>query len=242
MRNFNFNRLVKFIQRQLTMNSNSLILGASSIFGSMFLLTAVVAYFHPTNLENIMKLHIVVFYITGYLLSSKAFAELNNPKKGYFYLTLPVSTLEKVAGSWILTSPLYVLSYCVFLLITFFTVSLITNISFGSTPLFNPRYLENIPAYLVVQTLFFLGACYFKGNNFLKTILSIVLLIIGLSIFSAILGYLLFIDGVHKEDIDDGLVNFVRFDLLHSFTMFFWYLLGPFLLVVSYFKLKERQI
>ena len=251
--NFNLKRLQYFIYRQTVLNIHSVIISAGSIFGVLLLYTIIVSNFSPFQVAKIPGFHIWIFFIAGFIFTGKIFSELHDPLKGYFYLTLPVSNLERLIGSWLLSSPLYIIGYGTF---TFLMISLagaITDSPVTVSSFFDIAYLEYISTFLVLQTVFFLGACYFRKNIFSKTLLSVFLFFLSIGILTFIFAYFLFFSS-EKTDFTGNFQFFLysennnnyMFSIQNKFidivTFLFWYILGPFMLLVSYFKLKERQL
>jgi hypothetical protein len=239
----NLNRLSYFISRQATLNFHPVLIAAGAIFGLLLVISLLVAYFNPEDLGNLKGLYQSVYFIGGYILTSKIFYELNSPQRSYFLLTLPVSTLEKIIGSWVLTSLGYTIIYGVFI----FLISLITTLVSGGynflADIYDRQYFTEIGIFLVTQSIFFLGACYFRNNNFLKTLLAVIIFVLIIGIYSGSLGWLLF-SGEKENDLNvsgDFKLSTERFAELAS-HIFFWYVFAPFMLVVSYFSLKERQV
>jgi hypothetical protein len=209
------------------------------------LISFLTAYFHPDNLDNMIPLYLVVFFISGFIFTSRVFAELNTPQRSYFFLTLPVSTFEKVLGSWILCSPIYSLFYLIIVSIIFFLSTLIAGQPIAFIEIFREGTFFTIAAYMVIQTVFFLGACTFRNFNFVKTLFTLFIIAVGLAAFTALLGTILFMGHLNGKFDDDNMGESFQDGAEYVFTtvipFIFWYLLGPFLLIVSYFKLKERQ-
>ena len=250
---FNLKRLQYFIYRQAVLNIHSVIISGGSIFGVLLLHTIIMSNFSPLQVAKIPGFHIGIFFIAGFILTGKIFSELHDPLKGYFYLTLPVSNLERLIGSWFLSSPLYIIGYGTF---TFLMISLavaITDSPVTVSSFFDIAYLRYISIFLVLQTVFFLGACYFQKNIFSKTLLSVFLFFLSIGILTFIFGYFLFFNSEKAGSAENFQFflysennNSFLFDIQNKFidiiTFLFWYILGPFMLLVSYFKLKERQL
>ena len=250
---FNLKRLQYFIYRQTVLNIHTLIISGGSIFGVLLLHTIIMSSISPLHVAKMPEFHIGIFFIAGFIFTGKIFSELHDPLKGYFYLTLPVSNLERLIGSWLLSSPLYIIGYGIF---TFSMISLavaITDSPFPASSFFDIAYLRHIPTFLVLQTVFFLGACYFRKNIFPKTLLSVFLFFLSIGILTFIFGYFLFFNS-EKADPAENSQFFLYFEINNSFrfyiknkfidiiTFLFWFILGPFMLLVSYFKLKESQL
>jgi hypothetical protein len=239
---FDIQRLFKFIQRQAALNAPPLLIAAGAVFGLLLIVSILTGYYGPENMGGLLIFFIVVFFLGGFILTSNIFSELHTPQKSYFYLTLPVSTLEKMVGSWILTSPLYILVFSVVGYLIYLIPTVMVGDSYPVPRFFNRDYFRVIGSYLVIQTLFFLGAAYFRKYNFLKTLLSVFLFQIAIGLYTALLVWLLFNGSVNDRDLDSGFKGVIENTVPRIAHIFFWYILGPFLLIVSYFSLKEREV
>ncbi|MDQ3537007.1 MAG: hypothetical protein M3421_15425 [Bacteroidota bacterium] len=236
-------RLGLFMKRQLTINIHSLWIALGALIGILLLISISVAYFNPQNLGGLQEVYITVFYLAGFMFTSKIFYELHSPNRSFAFLTLPVSNIEKLIGAWLITAPLFALVYLLFIFILTSISSLIAGHSSALEIIFNRETLESIGLYLVLHSIFFLGACTFKGNNFLKTLLWIFLFMMAVLIFAGLLFLLLFgTTSLHIENVSPEFQYFMTDVFTKVLSFLFWYVLAPFMLVVSYFKLKERQV
>jgi hypothetical protein len=241
---FDISRLFKFIQRQAALNAPPILIAAGAVFGTMFIVSVLTGYYGPENMEGLLGFYVFVFFLGGFILTSNIFSELHTPQKSYFYLTLPVSAAEKLIGSWLLTSPAYVLVFTLVAYLIYLIPTVMVGDLYPVPAFFNQDFLKIIATYLVIQTIFFLGAAYFRKYNFLKTVLSVFLLQITIGLYAGLLVWLLFDSNkVNGRDImDTGFKSFVENTIPQIAHVLFWYVLGPFLLVVSYFSLKEREV
>jgi hypothetical protein len=241
---FDINRLSKFVQRQVALNAPPMLIAAGAVFGTLLIVSILTGYYGPENMEGLLGFYVFVFFLGGFILTSNIFSELHSPQKSYFYLTLPVSATEKLAGSWILTSPIYVIVFSIVAYLIYLIPTLMVGNQYPVPTFFGPDYLRIVATYLVIQTIFFLGAAYFRKYNFLKTLLSVFLLQIGIGLYAGLLFWLLFNGGkVQGQDIENtGFKSFVENTVPQIAHIFFWYILGPLMLVVSYFSLKEREV
>lgn len=202
-----------------------------------------------------------LIYLGGFIVTSRAFAEVHSRTKNHDWFMLPASTLEKLAGRWILTSFGYVVAVAVGY--TLFSV-IAAGISFvlmgSSFPIFNPfakAVLLIMANYLVVQSLYLLGAVFFRKNHFLKTVITLVCLGIFLGIFGSIVVRL-----VYWEYFDGAVPNGYLIDLFESidtivvtpaleragraieviFKAIYWALFAPIFLFITYFRLREAEV
>jgi hypothetical protein len=243
--NFNINRLSNFVQRQVSLNLPPMLIAAGGVFGLLLVVSLFTAYFNPEGVRELKGFYLAAFFIGGFIFTSRIFSELNSPQKSYFYLTLPVSTLEKVIGSWVLSSPVYVVVFSIGILIIYLITGLIAGGNYASIPdMFDRHYFQAMGAFMVTQTVFFLGAAYFRNYNFLKTLLALFILQVIIGSYGGLLGWMLFggNNNIDPVDFSGSFQYFVEHTVPQIAHVFFWYLLAPFLLVVSYFSLKERQV
>lgn len=167
---------------------------------------------------------------------------MHAPQKSYMFLTLPVSAAEKLLAAWLITSPVYIIVFgLMMLLLSFFSSLLAGNVE-ALPYLFDQSFFTCLQVYMVTQALFLLGATAFRGNNFLKTLLALIVVVLLIGAYSGGLGYLLFgqsnYGGVTHGEFKDNL----EYIFTKIIPMLFWWLFAPFMLLVSYFKLKERQV
>jgi hypothetical protein len=236
---FDLGRLGFFIKRQLLLNIKSLWIGISAIAGTLLVITLLVSYFNPTGIYGLTPLYLTVFMISGFIFSSMVFFEMNSSKTSYAFLTLPVSTAEKLVGSWIVSSPVFVVLFMGAIVILSFVSTIISGVSFTAFPLFDKGTYEAIGTYMLGQTIFLVGATAFNGNNFLKTLLSLFLIQLGIAIVAGLMYYIFFGTGGHyvSKEAQGAVGNFVK-----TVTPVFYWALAPYLLLITYFKLKERQV
>ncbi len=232
-------RLAHFVLRQASLNMSTFLVGIAAIFGILLLISLLTAYWRPQGISGLPILYLIVFFLSGIVHTSRTFQELNSQEKAYSFLTLPASTLEKMLGSWLLSSPLFIFTYGLFTLLVYGLAVLVARNPDALGALCNAHTLRSIGIYLVVQTIFFLGACTFKKNNLLKTLLALFLFGVCVMVF-VLTSSLLLARGIsfdfsfNSEDIDFGPAKIIH--------RLFLALLGPFMLLVSYFKLKEREV
>ncbi len=241
--NFNSNRLFQFIQRQVFLNAPPMLIAAGAVFGTLLVISLLVAYYGGGDLDDLRGFYLTVFFIGGYIFTSNIFSELHTPQKSYFYLTLPVSTLEKTIGSWLLSALAYTVVFQLFAAIIYLIVQLISGKGPAFTEFFNRDYMLAVGVYVVTQTIFFLGASYFRKYNFLKTLLALFIILVIIGLYAGGLGWLLFRGDNMNNNNFSGEFQFTVENVIPRILKFvFWYIFAPFMLVVSYFSLKEREV
>jgi hypothetical protein len=195
----------------------------------------------------------LVLMAGGLIFSSMAFKETHETGNDMRYLTLPCSNLEKTLSKFIMTTVCYViLSMIIYFLVTMIAAGF-TLLVFGKNHvLFNPfdrTTLRVTGIFLVIQSIFVFGSVYFKRMAFAKTILSVIGVVIILSLVSGLIYTIFHIDIF----LQTGFKNFASmgpgFDPGFFVDFFktvpgiiFWCLLAPFFWVVTYFRLKEKEV
>ncbi|MBW3546095.1 MAG: hypothetical protein KY428_10950 [Bacteroidetes bacterium] len=239
---YNPNRQYHFVLRQATLFKQRWIIAAAALFGVMLLISLFTAYTNPNGLAGMIEFYTVVFVITGLIFTSQVFMELHAPNQAYAFLTLPVSTLEKLLGSWFITSPLYVLVYTAATYAIYLISTLVSGFAVSPASFFTTDFLYTIASYMVIQTIFLWGASFFRKNNFLKTVLSLLVLFITLGLWGGLM-WLLFIDKFEITGATDTNIESTNDNIVKPFMQFlFWGILGPYMLLTTYFTLKERQL
>lgn len=248
---FNIKRIFQIIYRQLIMSYKPWIIGIGAAAGFLLgvYLLQVLTLQGIFNLEAFTNLGFVILFAGGFIFTSNIFGELQSPVKSHFYLTLPARIEEKLISSWLISSPLFVIISLVVIFLVSFIISMVLVIFYeGSMLLFNPftkSALTTVGVYLVLQTIFLLGSVYFRKFNFLKTLLALFVVYMIIVVWSMIMVFVV----VRPQDmifVGEGFNfegNLMAPDTFGSFmSILFWYVMGPFFLIVSYIRLKERQV
>ncbi len=195
------------------------------------------------NMNAYTAVGFVILFLGGYIFTSNIFYELQSPVKGHFYLLLPARIEEKLIASWLMSSVFYLIISIVMLFLISFILSGVLALFFdGRIQLFQPfsdTALKIAGAYLVTQTIFLLGSVYFRKFNFLKTLLAIFVVYMIIFIWTIIMVFTI----IRPQDLMvTGIENF-NFQIgPENLTAIFNYIMGPFFLIVSYLRLKERQV
>ena len=238
---FDPTRLAQFMRRQATLYLQPALLAAGAVLGAMLIISLIVAMLKPENVAGLAGLYQAVFFLAGFVFASQIFGELHSPQQSYAYLTLPVSTPEKLVGSWILSSLVYVVVYWVAVFLIFALACAVGNGMFSPFELFSNDFLRAVGTFLVMQTVFLLGACYFRKFNFLKTVFALFVVAVIVGGYTGSLAWLL-LDKISDNKIEEEFPDFMNNVATPALKLFFWYVLAPFMLIVSYFRLKERQV
>ncbi len=252
---FEIGRFWQLIKNDLFTNYRALLIAGGAAIGILLFINIISILGSREVLVPIVFYPLMLF-IGGYIVTSVAFNDLHHPQRSYVYLTLPASNLEKFLSKLLLTTLGYVLGTLVLYFLFSVLMSLINVTFFGhGYPLFNPFdevVWTTIGIYVITQSIFLLGAAFFRKNAFLKTVFTLFILQIALSLFVGLLARILFwkyFSGwefgfddmiISSHGLEQSLENFfIGFGHLMKFV--FFYLLAPFLWFVTYFQLKETE-
>lgn len=248
---FSASRFILLIKRFIILNIKTWAIGLAAATGLIILIAIAQAYLFGIsfNYNGLVNFGLVQIFIGGFIVASMAYKELNSPARSQFYLTLPATTLEKLLSHWFVTSILFIVVANILLAFAISLSSVFCNLIWGSAiEYFNPFAIANLKimaTFLVLQSIFFLGATYFRKNNFIKTVLVIFIISQILMVFMIIITFLLFKSG--NPYMSENIIN-TEFQLVFESTfknlvqIAYFGLLAPFCLLVSYFRLKEREV
>lgn len=210
-------------------------------------------------------LHWVLFSLLlfpgGFIVTSRAFYDVHNRVRNHDWFMLPASPVEKFAEKLLLTSFGYgvfvLLGYALFSVIAAGLSALFFKYSFE---LFNPldrAVLLSLLNYVVAQSVFLLGAAYFRKNHFLKTVLAIAGLGLLFALCAAVIFRLVygkFFNGLVPTDelgaLFEGLDAIQlgpRLERAGKVWMTiskaaYWGLLAPVLWVIAYLRIREAEV
>lgn len=244
---FSIKRLWLLIKRNAVLNQKTWLLGFAASAGVLILISLFITYRWGgnLNLEALVVIGHFLIFIEGFLLTSKVFHELQTPARSQYFLTLPAKTSEKVVANWLLSSIIYIVAAYIGLFLVLVASSLLNAAIFGSQieiyNLLTIEQIELIGHYLVLQTIFFLGSVYFRKNNFLNTVLSVIVIGKILSIWTWFLAWMLLVP-YFPATTNFQIDTWINLESETLFSIIYWGLIAPFFLIVSYFTLKEREI
>ncbi|HON19696.1 MAG TPA: hypothetical protein PK990_11090, partial [Salinivirgaceae bacterium] len=185
------------------------------------------------------------FVIPGFVFTSVIFKEISSFANGWSYFILPANRIEKMVAYWLLTTVVYIIFSLSILIISSLIISGLVSLLFEPTFfVFNPlnfQFQELIVHYLVLQSVYFLGAISFQRNHFFITTL-FVLLVLGFLVLFSILGFRL-IFGDWSIFLNADTVSPEFFEQIKLWIKVIYYgLLAPFFLLMSYLRFKEKEI
>jgi hypothetical protein len=227
---------------------------------------------HPMQEDMQTAAYYVGLFLTGCLFASVLFNELGDSPKGISYMLLPASLLEKLLTAILFGVVLYFICYtAVFYFVDFIMVKVsngvVSNIyekeHLGRfTPqevanvFVNPRskgenfYIYILLIYFAVQSIFMLGSVYFAKFSYIKTlvwglIIFLVLVFFQHKIIESFMPHGGFFNstiyrvwGPEGREFSISIPAWIGVILLFLVK----YSLPPLLWIVSYFRLKEKEV
>lgn len=255
MENNNFlsiNRLYMLTRRHILSNTRGWLIAFGAVSGALLVISLLTAYFNPENLPNLTPTYIAIMFIGGYIFTSNIFSELHDTRKATHYLTVPVSTTERLLAAWLLTAIVFPILSMLLITLIILIANLLMNLTLNFEPFQQVFYNGGFGifrSYLITQSIFLLGAAYFRKNNFLKTVLALFVFSMVVMALTSAFGYLLLSPLSESGEVTFGsggmniqLESLFLERIPNAARLIYYFLSIPFFLVVSWFTLKERQV
>lgn len=250
--NFNVDRFLKQFKWDVLQNYRFLYIGYMVIFGLMLLFTSVNV--HGGSGQFHSSFFWFTLFLGGLIFTSSLFDEMNQPQSKQFYLTTPSSHLEKFGSKLFLSTVVYtVLTMIVFTIMSFVATMVLEFRTGNDLPSFNPFYSENIESvksYLIIQSVFLLGAVTFRQAAFFKTlavifgisfVFSVIWMTVGVGTMSQYLPFNGDFD-INMSDVDkDGIEGSMK-GYAQVLKWLYLLLLAPIMWLITYFKLTEKEV
>ncbi len=200
-----------------------------------------------------------ILILGGFIFTSNTFKELHRKETNQSYLMIPASPLEKVLAG-ILRSSLgwagfMALWYGLFTLLSFGLGELVLGRHFPFTNPLSREMLYLYANYIVIQSVFLVGAIYFRKNNFFKTIFTLFLFLILFSVVMVVVFRVVFSDyfsGFMMVHDDYTIIPFLqlasyRYEGLVDFliglkNIVYWGLFAPVAWILTYVRFREVQV
>ena len=179
---FSFARVIQLCKRYMTIKKKMILKGLAVIMGLLLVIYLTLLFFDqttnhtPSGQTAVSVIALFVFKYAGYGLTSTMFYELNRSGSAPFMFTLPAKTSEKLFSAWLFSF----VGYTIVGLISLYLFCII--IGMEANWLFSEENFAQLVIYTIGQSVYFLGAVYFRNNNFLSTFLVLIIAGIGLSL------------------------------------------------------------
>lgn len=273
---FDFNRWLLYIGKHWNENKKKYLLSLGAIGGLLVLWYSFLMIVNaklPITEEIQANTFYVGLFLTGCLYASLIFSEMSDGPKAIQYLLVPASVLEKLLSGILYGVILFFLSYTIIFYIVDFTMvklsysigsaravrehlgpvrdESIVNVFFALKGRSENSFIFLLLAYFGIQSIFLLGSIYFVKHNYIKTMISGLIVFLFLMFFvHKILGSFMPDGGFFKPftvyRIFDGTKGELSVQLPEWLSeiliILTKYALAPCLWVVTYFRLKEKEV
>lgn len=273
---FDLNRWLLYIGKHWNENKKKYLLSLGAIGGLLVLWYSFLMIVNaklPITEEIQTNTFYVGLFLTGCLYASLIFNDTSDGPKAIQYLLLPASTLEKLLSGILYAVILFFVSYTIIFYIVDFTMvklsysvgsaravrehlgpvraESIVNVFFAAKGGAENFLIYFLLAYFGIQSIFLLGSIYFVKNNYIKTLISGLIVFLFLMFFvHKILGSFTPNGGFVKPFTVYWIFDDAKGELSVQLPEWFSeilillakYTLAPCLWVVAYFRLKEKEV
>lgn len=246
---FNIKRIGYAIRKDVTILRNAgitaLAVAGGILFIGLFFMTRGDDYL---SADEFMGLFGLCYIVLGVFFSFAILRESHNVKSNHLYFALPISPLERLTAIWLTTTLIHTLIFTVMALLVGQLAIVAGGIIFGSgfhwVSLFSDGYVKLIKGYFIIHPIFLCGAMTFSKNGIGKTLLTLLLIFIGILFYGLLLFSVLNHSyGVYPGDlIADEAFGKASTDFSEVGSWFFTLLFGPVMLLATYFKLVEKEV
>lgn len=268
---FNFNRFSLLVAKHWADNKKRYLLSVIAFAGLLiawFAFTMLIDSRYPMGKGIQMVTYFFLLFVVGAFYANQYFRDLASRAKGINFLLVPASAFEKVLCSLLYTVILFFVVFtAVFYLIDVVMVAIakgftlveypddekgVLNVYDAARLPFEEKSTINILLiFFAIQSVFLLGSVYFAKYSFIKTIIS------GFVIFFIIFFFVYFLyDMMPKGEYANGFLTsyhiynkgengyLVRVPVWLGQILYYLLMYGiaPFLYIVTYFRLKEKQV
>ena len=254
-RHFSFDRLALLLRADLMSRFRSLLIVSSTLAVLMLLHGFWVASFFDPQRNIFDPWFIGLLLIWGPIMASYSFRELHDKAANEAYLLLPASALEKTVARLLLATLLFGAYVVVLLTAVSWLNAAICFLFVGvSVPTFSVADSASASLFanvLVGQSMFFLGAAWFRKSHLIRTSLALTLgllafLIVGVlmvrivyyDVFSGSFGEVMSIDQAEYIRANSDLFAF----LSRAVPILYFFVLPPFCWYVAWLRVKETQV
>jgi len=250
-RYFSIRRFANLLKREFHINikRNLLIIGA--LYSLLTVIMFLIFQFSQDDLPRDMletfhlAMFFVILFIGGAFITSFSFIELRDKMKSHFYMLTPGSNFEK----FIVNILISLVGYLLFMLMSYLIYSTAFNwmalkvyhIEFGALDIKDERFTSIMQAFILMQSVFFLGAVTFKKFPLILTPIAGFIVISVLSVSNEIIEKIVFANLELKNHyMSRGFGDlFSHYEGIAEVTAF--YIIPVILWYVAYLKLNEKE-
>ncbi|MFA7125243.1 MAG: hypothetical protein WC129_04370 [Sphaerochaetaceae bacterium] len=251
-------RFLHVLNKELHDSRKGFIIYGITIFLVMFVVEVIAAIVSRFTGSGHIEIYEGLFpgflFLGGFITTSVMFSDDMFSKRGqHAWMMLPASSLEKFLSKALLSA----FAYPIALVLVFAGASafteLFTLITVGDHfVMFNPLQAETwkmVLHFLVIQSVFLLGATYFRSVHFIKTVLAVGLIVTVAGLFAALIARIAFAPYLQgffspkafhlSADINDLMKTTQGLSIVVDIV--YWALLAPFCWFTAYLRVKEVQ-
>lgn len=258
---FDPRRFWLLLKEEFRLEYKRYLLGLGVVFGGLLMIWWANGLNNIAQERQLKEFHYIWFAIVliggGSFFTSLAYTQFGTKPTRLFYLNLPASILEKFSAKWFVTAIIYPIViwglYLVFSwLVNKIHIGYTDGKPFTTLPAFGTITWTFIKIYLVVQSIVLLGAVVFHRYAIFKTAFSILVLQAFLVLFVYICSRIIFPEmfvGWSAPESPDRVYSFT--DTFKTFVeermegvleRIFWIAVAPVMLIIGFFKLKEKEV
>ena len=186
---------------------------------------------------------IAALFAWGTIATSVCFNDMHGRATNTAFLLLPASALEKTLSRLLLHTIGLIAFLLVFTTVLSWVLEGINLLWIGDRRQFFSPFDEVarllMPHFIVAQALFFLGAAWFRKVSFVKTVGTVIAVVIGLSAIAAALGWMVGPSPCRNTDcLEFPFVDWIE----EAAPVAYFYLLPPFCWLVAWLRVSEAQV
>jgi hypothetical protein len=267
---FSFKRFSLLISKHWAENKKRYGLSVLAIIGLLITWFVFILMTDPGELmeEDVQQVtFFMALFAVGAFYASQYFRHLGSREKGSNFLLVPASAFEKLLCALVYAVFFFFIAFvAAFYLVDVLMVAIANALSAdevisGKTEIANVFDVNLFPGqgefninllvfFFSVQSIFLLGSIYFKKYSFVKTIIGgfigcFIIFLVMYFLFTNVLPSGDFISGltsyrVHVDGINDHVVEVPTW--ITDILRVAFYAIAPFGWIVTYFRLKEKQV
>ncbi len=246
-------KIVYLLIRNTIVLKQSSILVIIAALGGILVLVSFLDAYGDLGAHFHRNLYLFIFFAAGLFLTGRTFTELHDPVKGYAWLLLPASNLDKTASRILLASVIYwvgsLLFYMLFALVSEGLNTVFLDRRHLLLNPFDPVLLYGALTFISIQAPFLIGAVYFKKHAMSKSILVMLGASLCLGLCVAAATWLILEGQVSSMDVRNLFYSWENEDLtpfgqavMTVVKVFFWLVVPAVSWTICFFRHKETEL
>lgn len=193
---FSGERLWLLLRRDVIDGYRSLLTISAALTGIIFVTAMIATDGSEVGRSFYLSWFGALLFLWGIFATSRAFRELHDKTRNEAYLLLPASEVEKTVARLLMVTVGLVGFLLVFVGIASLLVEGVRLLLIGERNAYfdplDPRVWNLIPGYLFFQSMYFLGATWFRKAHLVKTTLALMLICVFLAAFTMLVVRIVF--------------------------------------------------